>query len=66
MQIRIKFQKEVDGKKKNFSRTFSKVNDDAKDEKILAFAKAFMSLSPIKDYTIEKINKKEVQQVENI
>lgn len=60
MKIRIKFKVDLGEESKNVSRTFSNVDESISNEKIKTFAQAFMSLTDIKSYLVEKITTEEV------
>ena len=60
MKLRIRFVKVVGEEEKKISRTFSKLDRTLTNENLKAFAQAFMSLTEIKDYVVEKITQEEI------
>lgn len=60
MKLRIRFVKVVGEEEKKISRTFSKLDRTLTNENLKAFAQAFMSLTEIEDYVVEKITQEEI------
>lgn len=55
MKLKISFKIVDDGNEKEVSRTFSNLKDDLSNENLKNFAQAFMSLTNINSYKVEKI-----------
>ncbi|MGO3017932.1 MAG: hypothetical protein ACTIH2_02145 [Anaerococcus sp.] len=62
LQIKYTFMDQETQKEVNRSKTFSNINLDATDENFIAFAKAYMSLSDIINFTVLKITTEEIQE----
>ena len=60
MKLRIKFVKVSEDGDKKVSRTFSNLNKTLANENLKAFAKAFMALTGIEEYVVEKITQEEI------
>lgn len=60
MKLRIRFVKVVGNEEKKISRTFSKLDKTLTNENLKAFAQAFMSLTEIEEYVVEKITQEEI------
>lgn len=61
MNLKIRFKvRDEEGKDKEVSRTFSNINPSAENEKLIEFANAYMSLTSISDYSVEKIRTEEI------
>lgn len=61
LQIKYTFMDQETQKEVNRSKTFSNLNLEATDENFIDFAKAYMSLSDIEDFTVIKITTEEIQ-----
>lgn len=55
MKIRLLFKINDGDNEKKVSRTFSNLNEQLSDDNLKNFAIAFMSLTGIENYTVEKI-----------
>lgn len=60
MKLRIRFVKVVGDEEKKISRTFSKLDKTLTNENLNTFAQAFMSLTEIEEYVVEKITQEEI------
>lgn len=60
MKIRILFEVNDGAKMKKVSRTFSKLDENLSNENLKNFAQAFMSLSSIGTFKVEKITNEEL------
>lgn len=60
MKLRIRFVKVVGDEEKKISRTFSKLDKTLTNENLKEFAQAFMSLTEIEEYVVEKITQEEI------
>ncbi|MDY3006587.1 hypothetical protein [Anaerococcus porci] len=60
MKIRILFKINDGAEEKKISRTFSNLNEALSNENLKNFAQAYMSLTDITAYTVEKITSEEI------